>query len=611
MINELTVERRALGVSFRAGVAEVLIWAPACDRVALQADGQDPLPLTQKEFGYWYLSTPKLRAGMPYRFMLNDEPVADVTSLYQPEGVHGASQTVDPANFSWTDDGWHNLPLNDYLLYELHTGTFTPEGNFSGIARQLDYLMQLGITAIELMPVAQFPGERNWGYDGVFPFAVQNSYGGPEGLQQLVNLCHQKGIAVVLDVVYNHMGPEGNYLTKYGPYFTAKYKTPWGDALNFDDAGCDAVRRYFIENALMWFRDFHIDALRLDAVHAIKDFSPKHILRELRERVDELMQLTGRSHYLIIECDLNDRRFIDPVAEDGYGMDAQWTDEFHHALRVTAGGGKTGYYSDFNAVSSLAAAYRHAYVYHGQYSAHRDKKFGTVTDNAGGQFIVFSQNHDQIGNRMLGERSSQLYSFGMQKLLAGAVMVSPFLPLLFMGEEFSAPSPFQYFVSHTDPDLIAAVQQGRKEEFAAFHSQGEAPDPQASETFERSKLSWDQLVNGPHRTMLNYYRSLIALRKKERALNSNDRNQLDIAFNEDTQVITLYRWEAGEQLTCYLNFSARQRQVPFQQSGEGQKCFDSAAKEWGGFSTAPQRLSPGTMLLLQPESLLIYKHAHV
>jgi maltooligosyltrehalose trehalohydrolase len=611
MINELTVERRALGVSFRADVAEVLIWAPACKRAALQIGDREPLPLIQKQFGYWYLSTQELRPGMPYRFELDDEPVADVTSLYQPKGIHGASQTVDPANFGWTDDGWNNLPFKDYLLYELHTGTFTPEGTFSGIARQLDYLVQLGITAIELMPVAQFPGERNWGYDGVFPFAVQNSYGGPQGLHQLVNLCHQKGMAVVLDVVYNHMGPEGNCLTKYGPYFTAKYKTPWGDALNFDDAGCDAVRRYFIENALMWFRDFHIDALRLDAVHAIKDFSPKHILRELRERVDELIQLTGRKHYLIVECDLNDRRFIDPVAEDGYGMDAQWTDEFHHALRVTAGGDTTGYYSDFNAVSSLAAAYRHAYVYHGQYSAHRDKKFGTVTDNPGRQFIVFSQNHDQVGNRMLGERSSQLFSFEMQKLLAGAVMISPFLPLLFMGEEFSAPSPFQYFVSHTDPELIAAVQKGRKEEFAAFHSHGEAPDPQAPETFERSKLPWDQLENGPQRTMLNYYRALIALRKKEPVLNSNDRNQLDIAYDEQLQVITLCRWAADQEMTCYLNFSAMSRQVRFQQSGDRQKCFDSAAEEWGGPASAPEQLAPDAMLTLQPQSLLIYLYTHV
>src|SRR5687768_905399 len=308
------------------------------------------------------------------------------------------------------------------------------------------------------MPVAQFPGKRNWGYDGVYPFAVQNSYGGYKGLQQLVNACHQKGLAVILDVVYNHLGPEGNYFSAYGPYFTEEYKTPWGGAINFDDAWSDGVRNYFIENALMWFRDFHIDALRLDAVHAIKDFGSKHILREIKEQVNILMEQTGKKHYLIAECDLNDTQFIDPLEKRGFGMDAQWIDEFHHALRVTATGEKTGYYSDFSGIEHLAKAYKDAYVYDGQFSPHRFKNFGVkAQDNPGRQFIVFSQNHDQVGNRMLGERSSQLVSYEMQKLMAGAVLVSPYLPMLFMGEEYSESHPFLYFVSHTDPELAEAV----------------------------------------------------------------------------------------------------------------------------------------------------------
>ncbi len=333
----------------------------------------------------------------------------------------------------------------------------------------------IGVNAIELMPVVQFPGSRNWGYDGVFPFAVQHSYGGARGLQTLVDICHQKGIAVVLDVVYNHLGPEGNYLGAYGPYFTDKYNTPWGNALNFDDAWCDGVRQFFIENVLMWFRDFHVDALRLDAVHAIKDFSAVHILREIKMHVNQLTKETGRTHHLIVELDLNDPKFINPLEEQGFGMDAQWIDEFHHALRVTATGESTGYYSDFTGISHLAKAYQDAYVYDGQYSPHRFKKFGLKAENhPGQQFIVFSQNHDQVGNRMLGERTSQLVSLEMQKLMAGAVLVSPYLPMLFMGEEYAEPNPFLYFVSHTDPDLVEAVRKGRKAEFAAFHALGEA-----------------------------------------------------------------------------------------------------------------------------------------
>lgn len=365
------------------------------------------------------------------------------------------------------------------------------------------------------MPVAQFSGARNWGYDGVFPFAVQNSYGGPEALQHFVNACHQHNIAVVLDVVYNHVGPEGNNLGKFGPYFTDKYKTPWGEAINFDDAGCDGVRKYFIENVLMWFRDFHIDALRLDAVHAIKDFGPSHILKEIKQHTDALMQETGRAHYLIAECDLNDIKYIQPIEEGGYGMDAQWIDEFHHSLRVTAGNERTGYYQDFDGILHLAKSFHDGYVFDGIYSAHRQKTFGTKTTGiAGEKFIVFSQNHDHVGNRMLGERTSTLVSFEMQKLLAATCLISPYLPMLFMGEEYSEKNPFLYFVSHSDKALVEAVRKGRKEEFAEFHNEGEVPDPQAEETFQQSKLQWHLLQEKQHSAMLSFYKSLIALRKK-------------------------------------------------------------------------------------------------
>lgn len=513
---EASIYKRLVGVNFNSdGLAEVLVWAPFAHSVDLNVKRGLVIPLQKGQRGYWKLVTSELKPGESYGFIIDgNASLPDPASLFQPEGVHGLSVAAPIQNFNWHDKDWRNKDLGEYIIYELHTGAFSDEGTFAAIEEKLDYLIDLGITAIELMPVAEFPGNRNWGYDGVFPFAVHHSYGGPAALQQLVNTCHQKDLAVILDVVYNHIGPEGNYLGHYAPYFTGKYQTPWGDAINFDDAWCDGVRQYFIENALMWFRDFHIDALRMDAVHAIKDFSPKHILQEIKENVDALMQITNRRYYLIIECDLNDTRFIKPAADGGYGIDAQWTDEFHHALRVTAGQQRDGYYADFNGIAHLAKAYQDAYVYDGQYSEERHKKFGVkTTGQPGRQFVVFSQNHDQVGNRMLGERTSALVSFEMQKLLAAAVMLSPYLPLLFMGEEYSEPHPFLYFVSHTDPELVEAVRKGRKEEFKNFMAQGEAPDPQATETFERSKLQWHLVSRPPHQTMLNYYKALIQLRK--------------------------------------------------------------------------------------------------
>ncbi|MGN6637275.1 MAG: malto-oligosyltrehalose trehalohydrolase, partial [Mucilaginibacter sp.] len=489
------MSKRSIGLDRgKDGHVDITLWAPMANSVALEIENGKTIALQPAQYGYWHTSTDVILPGDRYWFVLNkDKKLPDPASLSQPEGVHGPSQYIDLANFKWSDQAWKNPPINDYIFYELHTGTFSPQSNFEGITQRLDHLLELGITAIEIMPVAQFPGERNWGYDGVFPFAVHNSYGGARGLQQLVNTCHQKGLAVVLDVVYNHLGPEGNYLPEFGPYFTEKYKTPWGNAVNFDDAWCDGVRKYFIENSLMWFRDFHLDALRLDAVHAIKDFSPKHILKEIKENVNALIAETGKQYHLIVECDLNDPRYIDPLEKDGYGMDAQWIDEFHHALRVTAGQQRNGYYSDFTGIADLAKAYHDAYVYTGQFSEQRHKSFGIKPNNPGEQFVAFSQNHDQVGNRMLGERTSTLVSFEMQKLMAGAVMVSPFLPLLFMGEEWSAQSPFQYFVSHSDKELIKAVQKGRREEFKEFHAEGETPDPQSEDTFNRSKLNWSEL----------------------------------------------------------------------------------------------------------------------
>ncbi|GAB2793685.1 malto-oligosyltrehalose trehalohydrolase [Rhabdobacter roseus] len=610
----ITTSGRTIGVNFNdKGEAEVSVWAPEAKKVELLS-ARHTLPLAKAEYGYWELVTSALKPGDPYHFAVDGkEQRPDPASLSQPEGVHGPSQAFDLKAFSWTDQSWANYPLEEYLLYELHTGTFTPEGTFEALEQKLDYLLELGVTAIELMPVAQFPGSRNWGYDGVFPYAVQYSYGGAAGLQQLVNRCHEKGIAVVLDVVYNHLGPEGNYLGEYGKYFTDKYHTPWGGAVNFDDAWCDGVRRYFIENVLMWFRDFHIDALRMDAVHAIKDFGPVHILKDIRKYVDQLMAETGRKHYLIVEMDLNDNRYIAPVERGGYGMDAQWVDEFHHALRVTSGEERNGYYADFNGIEHLAKAYNDTYVYDGQFSAHRKRFFGTkVESTLGQQFVVFSQNHDHIGNRMLGERTSQLLSFEMQKLVAGAVLLSPYLPMLFMGEEWSEPHPFLYFVSHTDPELVEAVRKGRKAEFAAFHLEGEAPDPVAETTYQDSKLQWELLGQEPHQTMFRYYQQLIRLRKEQPALRCLSREQLSAEANKAQQTLELRRWDAGQRALCLLNFSDQPQTMALPtEETSWRKLLYSAETPWGGPEQPNDQLLAGSSVTVQAQSLLICTNHYV
>ncbi|WP_207535435.1 malto-oligosyltrehalose trehalohydrolase [Desertivirga arenae] len=608
------MKHKTLGVSFNEEEqAEVLLWAPKAEKVEiLLKENGKKLALQEEEGGYWSLTTSEIKAGDRYMFVLDDEKDRpDPASRAQEDTVHGSSLAVNLKTYQWTDQDWQNLDLEKYIIYELHTGTFSPEGTFEGIEKKLDYLLELGVNAIEIMPVAQFPGGRNWGYDGVLPFAAQNTYGGAAGLQHLVDACHQKGISVILDCVYNHMGPEGNYLGDFGHYFTDKYNTPWGNAINFDDEWCDGVRRYFIENVMMWFRDFHIDALRLDAVHAIKDFSPVHILREIKQNVDQLMQETGRRHYLIVELDLNDTRYINPLEKEGYGMDAQWVDEFHHALRVTAGGDRNGYYSDFIDVDHLAKAYKDAYVYDGQFSPHRKKMFGIKAENnPGKQFIVFSQNHDQVGNRMLGERTSQLHSFEMQKLLAGAVLISPYIPMLFMGEEYGESNPFLYFVSHTDQELAELVRKGRKAEFAAFHAEGEAPDPVSESTFQESKLQWHLPQQQPHSILFNYYKTLIQLRKDHPVLSKLDRTQLEVEHQKDEQVVILHRWDQGTDLVFLLNFANTPKKIRLPgYSAQWHKLLNSASSEFGGSEEIPDYAAEGENILIPAEAMVIYQNS--
>jgi maltooligosyltrehalose trehalohydrolase len=607
----MNVLKKNIGLTFDGDEWHFRLWAPQAKKVQLLLPDRDQtIDLIRKDYGYWAASTTAISENELYWVLLDDKKLPDPASVSQPDGVHGASQAINLHTIPQLKH-WQNIPLKDYILYELHTGTFTAGGDFEGIAEKLDYLVELGITAIELMPLAAFAGERNWGYDGVLPFAVQASYGGPKRLQQLVELCHSKGLAVVLDVVYNHFGPEGNYLHEFGPYFTDKYKTPWGKAVNFDDRGSHGVREYIVENAIMWFRDFHIDALRLDAVHAIKDNSAVHILQQISKHTDLLSKQTGKPYYLIAECDLNDPRYISPVAQNGLGMHGQWVDEFHHALRVAAGEPKIGYYSDFDGIAHLGKSYADAYVYTGMYSEERDNFFGkSAHGHHGSQFVVFSQNHDQVGNRMLGERSSTLLSFEMQKLLAAAVITSPFVPMLFMGEEWAAPNPFLYFVDHTDPELIEAVRKGRREEFAASHLEGQAPDPKAEDTFNRSKLSWQLLQQPQHATMFKFYQHLIALRKQYRMLQTAHLATVHAHVFQAQNSLMIERKcpEENNSVLCVLNFSSSVQQlaIPAHLS-IGEKLLNTAEERWMGPVSASENIADlSAHLTVQPESFIAY-----
>ncbi|MCC6166832.1 MAG: malto-oligosyltrehalose trehalohydrolase [Caldilineaceae bacterium] len=541
------------------------LWAPHAQRVdlVLTGEGGRVVAMQPRGDGYYHLVVEGVKPGATYLYRLDGgQERPDPASRYQPEGVHRASAVIDP-DFAWTDHGWHGLPLQRYILYELHIGTFTPEGTFDAIIPRLDSLQELGITAIELMPVAQFPGSRNWGYDGVHPFAVQNSYGGPDGYRRLVDACHARGLAVVQDVVYNHLGPEGNYLSQFGPYFTSRHKTVWGDAVNFDGPDSDEVRRFFIDNAIYFLRDLHVDALRLDAVDAILDFSATPFLEELAAVVDQAAVLLNRQLWLMAETAQNDARWITPREMRGYGLHAQWNDEFHHAIHTLLTGEQRGYYIDYvepdGAVraANLAKALAGGYVYSGQYSRYRRRRHGNSSRAVPPyRFVVCIQNHDQVGNRMVGDRLSALVSWDQLKLAAGVLLLAPNLPLLFMGEEYADPNPFLYFVSHGDADLVAAVRAGRAEEFRHFHHEGLPPDPQAEETFRRSTLAYELRREDRHQELCAFYRELIRLRKALAPLRHLSKEHMEVQAFEETRTVAMRRWYADEEVLAVFNFSA-------------------------------------------------------
>jgi maltooligosyltrehalose trehalohydrolase len=536
------------------------VWAPNAKQVEVEVEGSR-YQMRAGARGWWFAELDLAGANVDYAFALDGgDALPDPRSPWQPYGIHRPSRTLDHRAFTWTDQGWQAGPLSAAVIYELHIGTFTREGTFTAAIDKLEHLVQLGITHVELMPVAEFPGSRGWGYDGVDLYAPHHAYGGPDGLKRLVDACHARGLAVILDVVYNHLGPAGNYLGRFGPYFTDRYKTPWGQAINFDGPDSDEVRRFFCDNALMWLRDYHFDALRIDAVHAIVDTSATHFLEQLASEARDLEAQTGRHLTLIAESDLNDPRIVRRQEVGGYGIHAQWSDDFHHALHAVLTGERDGYYADFGSLQHLAKALQRVFVYDGRYSRFRRRAHGKPpTGLSAHSFLGYLQNHDQIGNRAKGERSSHLLNLGRLKIAAGVVLTAPFLPMLFQGEEWGASSPFLYFTDHEDPELGRLVTEGRRREFAAFTAHAEdVPDPQAPETFQRSKLIWAEREKEPHAGLLAWHRRLISLRKEHAALMDGRLERVGVSFDEDAKWIVVRRSEVA----VASNLAGARQRVP-------------------------------------------------
>jgi maltooligosyltrehalose trehalohydrolase len=549
-------------------VSKFQVWAPAAKQMELELSGKR-VPMIAGTRGWWSVNVPAAKAGDDYAYFVDGQgPLPDPRSPYQPHGVHGRSRLVDHRAFRWSDERWQPPPLSSAVIYELHVGTFTREGTFEAAISRLEYLTELGVTHVELMPVGEFPGQRGWGYDGVDLYAPHHAYGGPEGLKRLVDACHARGLAVLLDVVYNHLGPDGNYLGRFGPYFSPRYSIFWGEAVNFDGPGSEEVRRFFIDNALMWLRDYHVDGLRLDAVHAIFDTSATHFLEQLTLEVELLGAHLGRHLTLIAESDLNDPRIVRPREAGGYGINAQWSDDFHHALHAALTGERDGYYQDFGRLADIAKALRQAFVYDGCYSEHRARPHGRpLTDLAGYCFLGYFQNHDQIGNRAKGDRATALVTPGRLKVAAALVMTAPFVPMLFQGEEWGASSPFIFFTDHSNPTIAKGVREGRRREFEAFGWKAEEiPDPQAEDSFLRSKLDWNEARSGWHAELLNWWKSLIRLRRSTPALTDGRLDQVNVEFDEDAKWLRVKRGS----ITTAINLGTQRARIPLGHTDEAE-----------------------------------------
>jgi maltooligosyltrehalose trehalohydrolase len=579
------LRRHAGAISEGGDAIRWRVWAPRVTRVDLLLHGHAShgIRMTPESFGYFSHVEPDVPEGQLYAYSFGEGERADPCSLHQPNGVTGPSAVVRPERFPWTDADWKGIPREDLVIYELHVGTFTPEGTFDAIIPRLADLKDLGVTALEIMPVNQFPGNRNWGYDGVLPYATQDTYGGPHGLARLVDACHAIGLAVILDVVYNHMGPESNYLGEFGPYFTDKYKTPWGAAVNYDDAHSDPVRRFVIENAWMWLAEFHLDGLRLDAVHAIYDFGAIHLLREIQQAADAVSAASGWRRHVIAESDLNDPRVILPPERGGHGLGGQWADDFHHAVHAFLTGERRGYYHDYGSPQLLATVMQSPFFGAGEYSPHRRRRHGAPLppEVGGDQFVVCVQNHDQVGNRAVGDRLGTIVNDpAKQRLAASLLLLAPYVPLLFMGEEYGETRPFPFFCSFASEELNQAVREGRKREFADFLGSGEGvPLPDAVETFESAKLTWAWPDGTVHGGLRHLYRDLLHARRSWPALRDYHTRAAELL--PGGRVLQLSRGRDG--FTAWFNLGETPQPLPRQFAGGGEAIrFSSESTRYGG-----------------------------
>lgn len=596
------------------------VWAPRAQAVTLHLPAADDagsraVALRPAGDGWW---TPEadLPHGTDYAFALDGgDPRPDPRSPWQPEGVHGASRVFDASRFAWSDGGWAGRDVRGAVVYELHVGTFTPAGTLDGAVERLADLAALGVDVVELLPLAPFNGEHGWGYDGVSLYGVHEPYGGPAALQRFVDAAHAAGLAVCLDVVHNHLGPSGNYLGEFGPYFTDAHHTPWGAAINLDGPDAGEVRRWILDSALRWLRDFHVDALRLDAVHALVDDSPQHVLAQLADEVAALSAEVGRPLSLVAEVDLNDPVSVTPTAEGGWGMTAQWADDVHHALHALLTGERHGYYVDFGAPATLRKAMRDVFVHDGGYSTFRESDWGAPVppDVDGHRFVVFGQDHDQVGNRALGDRPSAALDDGALAAEAALVLLSPYTPMLFMGEEWAARTPWMYVTDHPEPELAQAVREGRAREFgghgwASMYGADEdtfvVPDPQDPATFESSRLDWSEATQpGPAR-MLDWYRTLIALRRQEPALASGDRRVTDVTWAPDAPAegpwadwLVLHRGPAR----VVVNLADTERLVPLGTDGAGL----TVRAAWTTAELRPAEPGAEARVVLPPRSVAV------
>jgi len=600
------------------------VWAPEREQVDLElvqpsmrpaVTGGLPhlstrLPMTRDPEGYFSLDVSGIRAGQRYYYHLPeaDRRFPDPASCWQPDGIGGPSAVVDHGSFKWSDLAWKGRPLGELIFYELHIGTFTPEGDFDAVIPRLDELAATGITALQLMPVAQFPGTRNWGYDGVFQYAVQHSYGGPEGLRRLVDACHLRGIAVFLDVVYNHIGYEGNFLDAFGPYFSDKYRTPWGKAMNFDGAWSDGVRDFITGNALYWAEHFHIDGLRLDAIHEMFDRNAVRIWDELYGSVKGWEQRSGKRFWLVAESDGNDPKVVRPPATGGLGFDAQWLDDFHHALYVLLDPDGRNHYRDYGSIEQLAKAWSEGFVHSGEYVRFRHRKHGASSAGIDGRhFIVFNQNHDLPGNRPDGRRLSALAGMPALKVAAAAVLLSPYVPMLFMGEEYGEDAPFYFFSDYREKETVRRLLEGRRKQFESFQWNGEPRNPQDESVFRESRLQWEKRSSGDHASLLDWHRRLIRLRCEHPVLSDLSRRGMHAAAN-GTRGLSVYRCTAMRDLhvVCLFNFSPDKSlsfPIGYASAEEGGDWMPLLCSEAG----LPQSVRAGGTVPLPPMSIAVFE----